>query len=58
MTKITIQEKSGKSFMSMFDSDDDDGPVYDSQLNTLPGNPCITLLTFAILSLQYIYICI
>ncbi|XP_063694508.1 mediator of DNA damage checkpoint protein 1-like isoform X4 [Bolinopsis microptera] len=31
------QEKASKSFMSMFDSDEEDGPVYDSQLNTLPA---------------------
>ena len=28
--------------MSMFDSDDDDRPVYDSQLNTLPGKSSTT----------------
>ena len=32
-----LQEKASKSFMSMFDSDEEDGPMYDSQLNTLPG---------------------
>ena len=37
-TYTVLQDKASKSFMSMFDSDEEDGPMYDSQLNTLPGN--------------------